>query len=196
MPKTPKKRNHRAEYARRIAAAEAKGLSRSAGRGHARAGERPRPVGVRLIDAKRPEERAIKFMKRGETLAHAAALEGVTVQHLRRYLKEETAACWSAGEWHITDDRPRQVPFYSQGKLVTPWLAPAEASRAAMFDQAVRIFLPTGDEEHLASFVGESVTDIKGVRWRFETDPNTLYELDNAGELDFPEIYKIVGGAQ
>ena len=41
-------------------------------------------------------------------------------------------------------------------------------------------------------YVGEGVVDIHGKRHPFEVEPNEIYMLDQAGELDFPEIYKIV----
>ena len=192
MPKKRKTRDFGAEYRRRIALAESRGQSRSVGRGHARAGERPKVPGLRLINPKLPEEQAIRRIAKGATLRSAALSEGLPEGKLRRYLKENTAATWNGRAWTILDSRPRQFPFYSQGRLIAPRLSLEEASKAAKFEQAVRAFLPTGDEERLAPFVGESVTDIRGLRYRFETRPNTLYELDSAGELDFLELYKTV----
>jgi hypothetical protein len=185
-------RDYAAEYARRIALAESRGLSRSVGRGHARAGERPRPPGLQLIDPKMPDERAIRAMSRGATLRAAAKAEGLTEESVRRYLKENTQAKRTGGAWSITDLRPRQYPFYSGGRLVSPWLSPEESSRAAKFMQAVQAYLPSGEEGVLEAFAGAGVTDIYGHRHPFEADPDKLYELDHAGELNFPEIYKIV----
>ena len=56
---------------------------------------------------------------------------------------------------------------------------------------AVKTFLAFGNEKVLKPFEGQGVRDIQRKFYPFETDPNVLYELDNAGELSFPEIYKI-----
>jgi hypothetical protein len=200
-PRNPKrrrpigKRDYGAEYARRVALAESRGLSRSVGRGHARAGERIRPPGVRLINPYLPEERAIKRMAHGESLRAAAKAVGVTEERLRRHLKENTDAKPVGRRWEISDQRPRQYPFYSAGRLVSPWLSLEEASKAAHYMQAVQRYLPRGDPALLEPFVDDGVVDIYGHRHPFETDEDTILQLDQAGELNFPEIYKIIAEA-
>ena len=193
-----KKRNYAAEYARRIARGLAKGLSRSQARGHPRAGEAF--VGIKstastkpaaTINPNRPEERALRLMKKGASLKDAAAGEKISQERLRRYLKQHTHATRVGRRWQIIDNRARQFPFYSEGRLVSPWLTPEEASQAGRFMQAVKSFLSSGEAEILKDFRGHGVRDISGTFHPFETDPNTLYELDFAGELSFPEIYKI-----
>ncbi len=140
-----------------------------------------------MIDPRLAEERAVKQIKQGISLRAAAKAEGVSEEKVRRYLKENTGASRIGRTWIIEDERPRQYPFYSDGRLASPWLAPEEASRAAKFMLAVQAFLPSGGEDLLAPFIGQSVTDIHGKHYPFETDPNGLFELDAAGELDFPE---------
>jgi hypothetical protein len=51
--------------------------------------------------------------------------------------------------------------------------------------------LPTGDASVLRPFVGQGVREVKGTFYPFETNENTLYRLDQTGELSVPEIYKI-----
>ena len=190
--RTKPRRDYRAEYARRIALAESRGKSRSVGRGHARAGEKPKPPGLRLINPTAPEERAIKLISGGSSLRSAAKTVGLTEERVRRYLKENTKAHRQGRTWMIQDERPRQFPFYSSGRLISPWLVPKDASKAGKYDGAVDVFLETGEAALIAPFVGDGVTDVYGKRHHFETDLNMLYELDAAGELNFPEIYKIV----
>lgn len=86
------KRDFKAEYERRVSKGLSKGLSRSQARGHARAGERPKAASPVKLDPRRPEELALKLMKKGVTLRAAALTEGVTKERLRRYLKENTDA--------------------------------------------------------------------------------------------------------
>ncbi len=189
--RTPQ-RDYKAEYQRRIARGIAKGLSRSQSRGHARAGERPKARNPIKIDPNRPEERAIKLMKSGSSLKSAAMSEGLNQERLRRYLKENTDAKRIGRKWQIEDKRPRQFPFYSNGKLVSPLLGPSQVSKAAVYMHAVREFLPSGDAGLLTPFVAEGARDLSGMFHLFETDENTLYELDSTGELSFPEFYRII----
>jgi hypothetical protein len=145
-----------------------------------------------IVDPKRPEELAIKAMKKGASLKQAAASEGIGQERLRKYLKENTEASYKGGRWQIVDERARRFPFYSNGRLVeTAWLKPAQASKAGEYMSAVSKFLAFGNEKVLKPFEGQGVRSIHGKFYPFETDPNVLYELDNAGELSFPEIYKI-----
>lgn len=186
--KTVRRRNYRLEYKRRKQRGLAKGLSLSQARGHARAGERPRPAN-RLINPKSKEELAIKVMKAGLTLREAASGFGLSEQHLRRYIKENAGAKRVGSEWVFDDQRARRFPFYSGRALVSPWLKPYEASSASLYMHAVRQFLVTGDASALEPHAGQGLKDINGKFYPFEVDLNALYELDSAGELSIPELY-------
>jgi hypothetical protein len=171
----------------------AKGLSLSQARGHARAGERPKPANRIPINPKAKEEEAIRMLGTGlVSLRETASLTGLSEQHLRRYIKENVGAHWDGKQWIINDERARRFPIYSDNQLKTLVLIPYEASRGAYFMHAVRQFLPTGDISILAPYAGQGVTDVYGRFHPFEVDPNRLYELDAAGELNFPEFYKII----
>ena len=197
-PRPPRKtrprkaRDFRAEYDRRKRTGLAAGKTLPQARGHARAGERPKPATPALINPKVPEEQGVRLISLGATLRAAAKEVKVPEERLRRYLKENTSARWTGRMWEIADARARQMPMYSQGAFVSPWLPPSEASRAGEFMHVIRPFLRTGDETMLDPFRGEGVRDIHGKFHPFETGEDMLYELDNAGELSFPEYYKIV----
>jgi hypothetical protein len=187
------RRNYRAEYRRRVQRGLSKGVSLSVARGHARAGERPRPAKPIAVNPKSKEEIAIRIMKdTGASLRHTARLTGLSEQHLRRYVKENVGADRVGNRWVFNDQRPRLFPVYSDNQLKTLPLIPYQASRASRFMHAVRQFLPSGDTSILAPFAGQGVTDIYGRFHSFEVDPNRLYELDAAGELNFPEFYRTV----
>jgi len=190
--KKARRRDYRAEYRSRVQRGLSKGLSRSQARGHARAGERPKSPNRTVVNPKSKEELAIRAMRAGFPLRDTAKTFGLSEQHLRRYAKENAGAVRVGRRWVFEDQRARRFPIYSDGELKTVTLIPYEASRAAMYMHAVRRFLPSGDVSILAPYTGEGVTDVLGRYHPFEVNPNRLYELDSAGELSFPEFYRIV----
>jgi hypothetical protein len=187
-----RKRNYTREYRQRIARGNRLGLSRSAARGHARIGERPRPAGI-STNPHGPEETGLKMMKRGASLKEAAHANHISQERLRRYLHESTQATRAGKAWKIVDFRRFHLPIYSRGQIVEVWLSADEASKAGEYLSAVGRFLPTGDASLLKPFFGDGVRDTSGAFHPFETGPNTLYRLDSKGELSVPEIYKIQG---
>ena len=190
--KTVRRRNYRLEYKHRKQRGLARGLSLSQARGHARAGERPRPPNPVIVNPKSKEEAAIRMMKAGMPLRHSAKSLGLSEQYLRRYVKENAGASRAGKRWVFDDQRARLFPVYSETKLKTLALAPEQASLASLFMHAVRQFLVSGDASFLVPYEGQGVADVHGRFNRFETDPNRLYELDSAGELNFPEFYRII----
>jgi hypothetical protein len=190
--KVKRVRDFRAEYARRVQRGILKGLSRSQARGHTRAGERLKPHRPILVNPRSKEEHAIRAMKGGLSLREVARAFGLSEQHLRRYAKENAGAVRVGRQWVFEDQRVRQFPIYSEGELKTVLLKPYEASVSGSFMHAVRRFLWSGDRQILAPYEGQGVTDVNGRFHRLETDPNRLYELDSAGELNFPEFYRII----
>jgi hypothetical protein len=156
--KTGHRRDYRAEYARRIQLGISRGLSHSQARGHARAGERPKPSRPVIVNSKSKEELAIKVMARGLTLRDAARDFGLSEQHLRRYVKENANAVWDRRQrlWIIDDQRARQFPVYSEGELKTLTLKPYAASEAGSFMHAAGRFFWTGDRQLLVPYEGEA----------------------------------------
>src|SRR5271155_29255 len=189
---TKRRRNYRAEYQRRVQRGLARGQSLSQARGHARAGERPKLGNRVFVDRNSPEEKAVRAMQFGIPLRRSAKVYGLSEQHLRRYAKENVGAKYIRRWWIFEDQRPRRVPVSSEGQLKTLVLPPYDASLAGSFMQAVRQFLHRGDLSLLDPYVGRGVTDVTGRFHPFETDPNRLYEIDSAGELNFPEFYRII----
>src|ERR1700722_4319873 len=140
-----RQRDYRKEYARRVAVAAQKGLSRSAARGHPRAGELRKPATGRAVDPNSREERALKMMRHGASLRDAARHFRMSQERMRAYLKETTGATRENGRWKIVDHRSRQFPFYSDGAVVTPWMSLEQTSEAGRYMHAVKQFLHTGD---------------------------------------------------
>jgi len=186
----PRQRDHKAEYARRLARAFAQGLSRSQARGHARPDEAPlRPAKPK--DAERIEA-AYKDMRRTGSLTKAAKTHGISPERLRREVKAQGLAERSGRGWRFTDTRARQMPVLTSGEVVEVKLAGYDqaALNGAHLNAAWQ-FVRTNDRDLLAPFVGQSVTDTAGNSYPLETDPNALHAIAATGEA-FHEIYRLI----
>lgn len=188
-----RKRDYKKEYARRIARAEARGLSRSQARGHPKASEtyiKSRPVAP-ITDEK--VSAALRSLYSGVSLTAAAKQARVSPERLKRALVEKKLGLKQGNRWVVTDHRPRDVPMIINGrtkKITVPGFP--EASRVGLYHSRVQKFLRTQDLSFLEEFDGETVIDIKGKVWPFETDPNVLIRFALKDEPPFHEIYAII----
>lgn len=187
-----KPRNYKAEYAKRIANAEKRGLSRSQARGHARPGEKP----IRSSKVNRGDvglEAALRALRRTGTPSAAAKEGGVSVERFRRFLRENNLAKRTGGTWLIDDKAPREMLVLSNGQARRMLLDGQEqASLNGRYLAAFKSFINSNDSEFLADFVGLSVRDAKGQLHPFETDENGLYRLAAAGSEIFEDIYRLI----
>jgi len=188
-----RKRDYRAEYARRIARGKARGLSRSQARGHPRAGERrlskrpPAPLDDHRLQV------ALKELRRGRGLTVTARSIGVSPERLRHHVSSANLARKRKGRWVTREDLPRRMLLYTNGRAVKVIVADFKtASQIGHFMAAVRHFLITNDTAYLDLFVGQSISDIAGKDHPFETRPNTLYRLSLTGTETFEQVYRIV----
>lgn len=189
MAKT-RQRNYRAEYARRIASAKVRGLSRSQARGHARPSEKAIKGTPRNIDTE--IELIRKALACGVSLTSAAKAHGVSKERARRYIATHGIAKFEGGKWIVTDARPRQVPIASKGEQKVVVVSPEEASKAGSYANAAKFSLNTNDPEFLAPWRGKFVKDIRGKKHPLETDLNALHRIAAADDPSWPDIYKIV----
>ena len=186
-----KRRDHKAEYQRRLARAAVRGLSRSQGRGHARSDEKPiRPLSDRNRDAL---EAALKALHHTNNQGEAARSVGVSAERFRRFLRETGLAQRRGRSWTIHDDRHRVMPVYSKGDVRQRILrgfenASLNGRHVAVVDKAVS----TNNPDLLLPFEGLFITDAKGKRHTLETDINVLHRLVAAGSEVFHEIYRLI----
>lgn len=186
-----RKRDYKAEYERRIANAARRGLSRSQARGHAKAGEKSiRPP--RTTDSVRFENALKAYRKTGRQI-DAARSVGVSVELLRRYLRENVSVKRLGRTLVIGDSRAREMTVVSKGRVFKAILPNFDAASVnGEYLSAVRAFLLSNDPSHLRQFEGRSVTDTAGKTHPFETDPNTLYRLAAAGTELFHNVYRLI----
>lgn len=187
-----RQRDYKAEYERRLASAQGRGLSRSQARGHARHGEAPaRPSSKPAHDDRL--ERALRLLRQTGNQGSAAKEAGVSPERLRRFLRENALAERRGKQWHFSDNRPRRMTIISGGEArERVLLGFDQASLNGQHLNAVRQFLGSNDPELLFPFEGQSVTDAKGRAHPLETDPNTLHRIAAQGEEVFHNIYRLV----
>lgn len=188
-----RKRDYKAEYARRIERGMARGLSRSQSRGHAKAGEQHiKSAAAKPITDEKVSAALIRLYE-GASLTAAAKEARVSPERLKRALIEKKLGLKQGNRWVVTDRRHRRVPMIIDGKIrmiIVPGFP--EASRVGLHHARVQRFLATQDPTFLEEFDGESVIDTHGKTWPFETDPNTLIRYALKDEPAFHEIYQIV----
>ena len=188
------KRNYAVEYARRIARAVMKGLSKSQARGH----PKPTEAIIRASRTAKPLEDdrlqlALKVIRQEKSLTAAAREAKVSPERLRRYATERSIIERRGRRWIVRRELPRRMLLFSDGKTLQVVVGDfASASKVGRFMSAVSTFLRTNNPTRLREFEGVSVTDVSGRSHPFETHPNTLYRLASAHDQSFEHIYRIV----
>lgn len=180
-------------YQRRIRTAMERGYSRDQARGHPKASETyisSRPAAP-LTDEK--VSAALRSLYNGTSLTAAAKQARVSPERLKRALVEKKLGLKQGNRWIVTDLRHRRVQMIINARsraIIVPTFA--DASRVGVYHNRVRQFLKTQDLTFLEEFEGETVTDIQGKSWPFETDPNVLLRYAQKDEPEFHEIYAIL----
>lgn len=185
-----KKRDYKAEYARRIANAQRRGLSRAQARGHARAGENP--IRAKRVKSDERLETALKLLRQTNNQGRAAKEAGVSAERFRRFLRSNALAERQGRKWVLTDKRNRRMTVITGGEAVELTLKDFDqASLNGRHLAAVGAFLRSNDIDQLRPFEGQAVIDATGQAHLLETDPNALYRLAHAGSEVFHEIYRL-----
>jgi hypothetical protein len=187
-----KQRNYKDEYARRLARAFAKNLSRAQARGHGKNPLKPKE-GKNFSSDQRFLEKGVKLIKSGSSLTGAAKQLHVAPERLRNYLESSGVARKVGSRWRIgPDDRARQMLVFSEGRALKANVEPDAASLIGTYMNDVGSYLNSNNPKFVKPWMGKHFTDVKGRKHTFETDPNTLYRLNQAGRNSFDEIYRII----
>lgn len=187
-----RQRDFRKEYARRIANATARGLSRSQARGHARPGELPtRQRPPDKIDDRL--EAALREFRRIGNRGLAAKSVNVAPERFSRFLRENVQVEGRGRLLKIIDNRQRDMTVISDGQAQKLRLRDFnEASLNGRHLAAIHDYLRSGIREHLLPFDERTVIDSKGKAHPLETDPNELHRIAAQGDEIFHEIYRLV----
>ena len=191
MPK--RKRDHKAEYRRRIERGLKKGLSHSQARGHPKAGEALVSTGLKTPEPDAKLEAAVKRLREGKSQKAAAGSVGVSADRLRRYTYGLGLAKRVGRHWEITDERSRRVRTLTRGQVKTVTVPDYdEARKAGVYWNDVGQFVRTNEIEHIQPYIGDGLTNTKGQFIPFETDPNELHRIAAMETPPFHEIYQII----
>jgi hypothetical protein len=150
-----------------------------------------------LASTKRYDTRlefGLQYIRGGDSLAEAARKIGVTPARLRSYIAATGIVTRRNGQWHFKRDRRfRRMPLYSDGRRAVITVHNGKtASLIGAYMRAVRMFFDTEDIHNLDPFRDQSVPDINGTRYAFETRPNVLLRLDASGIEPFELVYEII----
>jgi hypothetical protein len=185
-----RKRNHQAEYRRRVDRGRVRGLTRSQARGHARAQEPGLKAKSGTTDPRL--ERALRELRRTNNQVAAAKEAGVSPERFRRFLREHKLAERKGRFWQITDRRPRNMTaITTRGAIDLKLPGYDTASLVGQHNAAVKSFLDSNDISHLGPFEGHTIRDASGRTYVLETRPNVIRRRDASGET-FEQIYRIV----
>ena len=187
----PRKRDYQKEYARRIANAEKRGLSRSQARGHAKAGETS--IKPKRLKSDERLEAALKLYRKTGNRTKAAKAVGIASERFSRFLAGAVQVSGRGKSLKIADTRPREMLVLTHGEALHLHLAGHDqASLNSEHLNAVKAFLSSNDRALLRPFEGRSVIDAKGKAHPLETDPNALHRLTAAGSEVFHHIYRLI----
>ena len=187
-----RQRDFKTEYARRVASAQRRGLSRSQGRGHARHGEAPAKPRPQTVHDDRLEA-GLRLLRQTGNQGRAAKEAGISPERLRRFLRENALAERRGRQWHFSDHRLRRMTVISGGEANGLILRGFDqASLNGQHLNAVRQFLGSNDIELLFPFEGQAVIDAQGRAHSLETDPNTLHRIAAQGDEVFHNIYRLL----
>lgn len=187
----PRSRDYKAEYQRRLANAQKRGLSRSQARGHARAGETA--VGKPAGKADPRLEEALKLYRKTGNRTKAAKTVGIAPERFSRFLAGAVQISGRGKSLKIADTRPREMLVLTNGEALHLHLAGHDqASLNGEYLNAVKAFISSNDRALLRPFEGRSVIDAKGKAHPLETDPNALHRLAAAGSEVFHDIYRLI----
>jgi hypothetical protein len=136
----------------------------------------------------------IARVRRGLSLTKAARLEHIKPKTVQRHVGRALYRSGSNKPWKVTrTDRlsAKMLITTDRGLIFDVVRGSVERIRLSRYDIALRKWRAgeDGAEQELASFKGQTVAGHVLI-----TDPDLLIQLEEAGQLDFDNLYYSVGG--
>lgn len=175
-------------------------------RGHARKGERllgslkkasPSKLPWNVLKPREAHTRertleALRLMRnKGYSLTKASKKAGTTPETVKKH----TGALKKSGNRYVPksfDVVSREMRINSNGREI--WVSVKDsrhASTIGKYQNAVKLYLETGDESYLKPFRNKRIRDSEGNYHTLETDPHTLHEIqERRAHEEFFQIYK------
>jgi hypothetical protein len=135
--------------------------------------------------------KVLSMMMGGKSLSSSAEELKISVKTVKTHVR--SAIRKSHGRWKPkkTDGIERAMVINERGRSKTILVSDsAQASMIGKYHNAVKQFLETGDESLLWPFKKIRIVDSSGKKHKLETDPQKLYDIDDAKEnSEFYDIY-------
>jgi len=157
---------------------------------------RRRKLSLREIRTAETRKRALRVLsrtRRGQSLSEAARVVGIKPETVRKYLPSQFHQDAPGKPWVPTEsDRLSAVMnvLTPQGRIAVTVRSSRERSRQGRYDIALRKWRlgEPGAEAELSAFKGQKVGG-----YTLITNPKLLATLEDAGQIDFDELYTSLG---
>lgn len=188
-------------YRKRLRAGKAKGLSHSQAHGHPRQKE----VSAQIVRASMPPSprpatltksyRVAERMKQGESMTHAARMEGIGLSTLKRWKSFFGFIDYDpkTQRYAAVDTLSSMEVYVKPGELARLTVDRNTASQLAGYLNAVMKAIRQNDAKGLRRYSRVVISDVRGNRHRLVTDLDTLIVLERARKRRIADNQKEAG---
>lgn len=189
-------RDYAAEYKRRMERGKKLGRTKAEARGHGGINKKSKAQVRQEIRTDDPLHRAFELVRRGASMTPTAKKLHVSPERLSRFIRSNANVEIKSGRLRIADDlRQFAMPMFSNGRSRNVKVNSDARDQISQYLVNVTKFLNSNDISHLEAFKGLKFRTTSGKPYTFETNPNRLYEMYEAGEFDIAILYKPLGYA-
>ncbi|MBS0424233.1 MAG: hypothetical protein JSR71_07380 [Proteobacteria bacterium] len=188
-------------YRKHLQSGKEKGLTRSQAYGHPRKKE----ASALVFNASKPfllrqttltkSYKVAQRMKNGESMTHAAKMEGISVATLKRWMNDLGFIQYDANtkRYRTADTLAALEVFVKPGELKRLTVDETTASLLAGYLNVVMKAIKKNDEKLLDKYSRIVIHDINGISYRLVTDLDTLIVLERERKRRIAEGQKEAG---